>query len=202
MMRRIVGVALMSWVLAMPAGAHGATTRTTTAEVPEAGIVVSYPAGWVNVPLAERKFESALKIARAQDSGVTRQDLHRWFDLGTLYGPNFIAIDRRSGDDAFITVRDDDFDEAFDVSSVDQLEKELRAETKQNGLKLIGVEQTSVGSHIAYRWYTTAAGVVRTASLFYPHPETNATVAITVTTDNNANGRKVADLLLDSVKLA
>jgi hypothetical protein len=201
--RSIVCIVFVLWMLAAPTAAQGASAAMKTAVVSEAGIRLSYPAGWVNVAYDASDFKTLLEVARSQDSHVTRRQVRDWVDAAKSVDASFFAMERRSGDNVLVNVRDDDFDAAFDAStSVDQLEDELRAELKQKGLRLVGhVEQTSVGSQRAYRWSTVFGGA-RTADLYFAQPDSNATVAIAVTTDNDAKGRRVADSILDSAKLA
>lgn len=199
--RSIVCIGLVLSIVGPPVAALGATTPMKTAVVSEAGVALSYPARWLSVPYTKKAdFKTMLEFARMQDRHVTARQVHRMVDQANAVDASFFAMERRSGDNVLVVVRDDDFDDAFDVSNVAQLEDELQQEFTQNGLKLDGhVEETSFGSHVAYRWSTVFSGT-RTTDLFLAQPHTNATVAVAVTTDNNAKSRRVADSILDSVE--
>ena len=124
--RSIVCVVFLLLMLAAPTAAQGASAAMRTAVVPEAGITLSYPAGWVNVPYDAYDFKSLLAYARSQDPHVTRRQVREWFDAAKSLDASFFAMERRSGDNVLVTVREDDFDAAFDAStSVDQLEVEV-----------------------------------------------------------------------------
>ena len=198
--------ALMQWgvvllLLACSVGATAADAAPTApseiAEVPAAGITVSYPARWINVPLHAHGFAAAYRAARAQDPTVTREEVRLLLDMS--FGADLIAIDRYSGDNVRVTVRND----PFDTSSADELKPKLSAEAEEFGLELLSVETTTVGPQPAYRFVTTLArGRVLSTNLFLAHPETDTTISVVVVTDRNARGRRTADRILHSVAFA
>ena len=213
MKRRVLGVAVAACVLGVSTGSVGAATSLTLpvgaatsltrAGVPEAGIVVSYPAQWIRVPLGAPNTETALEAMQAQDPQANRARLTGWLDLSAARQPNFFAVDGRSGDLVLVIVRHDDFDEAFSGTSMKQLKRELKAEAQREGARLVSVHRTMVGSRAAYRWLSKLDDVgIRTETLAFAHSVTNATITVSVSTDDDYPGRQVAAMILDSVQLA
>lgn len=202
MKRSIIGALLVVGIFAAPTAALGAASERESATVPDAGIELAYPADWVRVDYGTTDFDTMFEAAHAQDPRVTRRQVREWADAARSVDASFFAMERRSGDNVLVTVRGDDFDEAFFESSVAQLESDVKAEVRAKGLKLLGhVQATNIGSGTAYRWSTSFGGT-ESSNLYFAHPETNATVAVTVTTDNDASGRRVARSILDSVALS
>ncbi len=201
--RSIVALVVIMGIAGSAGPAQGAEQQTRTASVDEAAITVSYPAGWVTVPydMAVDDFDTVLAEMQAQDPHVTARQLHAWLDAAESANALFYATDRRSGDNVLVVVREDDFDDSFYEPTVAQLEHDVKAELRSSGLKLAShVKRSSIGDQVTYRWASSYSGY-RSTNLYLAHPQTNATVAVAVTTDDNAKGARVAAAIMDSVRL-